>query len=198
MSTIEHTCEECGRTTPRQLRRKRCNKCYLQLLRQLPPEERQHRPQYVTVRESLVAHRRINENGCWIWAGAVLPTGYVQMTWRGRTSLIHRASYSEFVGPIPAGLQIDHLCRVRNCFNPEHLEPVTAQENILRSPIALATKWAARTHCEHGHEFTPENIQWQRRRDRPSKGYRRCRTCERLRKQARRRAARVARGAVSA
>jgi HNH endonuclease len=77
--------------------------------------------------------------GCWIWVKARHETGYGMVAMPGqRHSFAHRAAYEAFVGAIPAGLEIDHLCRVRACCNPEHLEPVTRQENARR---AAAAKW---------------------------------------------------------
>jgi hypothetical protein len=73
------------------------------------------------------------------------------------------------VGPIPEGLTIDHLCRAIRCVNPAHLEPVTNAENIRRAALANA-----RSHCPHGHEYTPENSYFD------PKGGRRCRECQRL------------------
>lgn len=67
----------------------------------------------------------------------------------------HRWSYAVHVGPIPDGLDLDHLCRVRNCMNPEHLEPVTRQVNSARGETGK--HMADRTHCPQGHERTPEN-----------------------------------------
>ncbi len=98
--------------------------------------------------------------GCWLARRGVdkKHTGYASVWFQGRNHLAHRLSYQVNVGPIPEGLQLDHLCRRRECFNPEHLEPVTARENILRSPIAVATLNAAKTHCPQGHEYTPENV----------------------------------------
>jgi len=102
---------------------------------------------------------------CWLWTGPVTQSGYGQMTHGGRTTGAHRASYLTFVGPIPDGYEIDHLCRVRNCVNPEHLEPVTHEENVRRA-------WAAVTHCKRGHEFGGDNLLI-------SSGRRRCRECAR-------------------
>lgn len=116
------------------------------------------------------------ETGCWLWTGNLTNTGYGAYQIKRNGKFIrgaHRVAYFLFVGPIPDGLQLDHLCRVRHCANPAHLEPVTSQENTLRSPFTMASRWASRTHCGYGHEFTPENTYV------PPKGGRACRTCKR-------------------
>lgn len=71
--------------------------------------------------------------GCWLWLGALGRGGYGLSRHRGVLSVVHRVAYELLVGPIPEGLQLDHLCRVRHCVNPDHLEPVTALENVRRS-----------------------------------------------------------------
>lgn len=90
---------------------------------------------------------------CWLWIGGLDAYGYGQFD---RHDKAHRVAYEMLVGPIPEGLVIDHLCRVRRCVNPEHMEPVTHGENNLRG-IGPAAVHAAQTHCIRGHEFTPEN-----------------------------------------
>ena len=98
-----------------------------------------------------------DEDGCWRWTG---PTagGY------GRVQIYaHRWMYEREVGPIPDGLQIDHLCRNPLCVNPEHLEPVTHAENQRRK--------SERPVCGKGHVFTEETTYW------TPKGYRKCRIC---------------------
>ncbi|MGC0251548.1 HNH endonuclease signature motif containing protein [Pseudactinotalea sp. Z1748] len=95
---------------------------------------------------------------------------------RQRTMGAHRVSYEAFVGPIPDGLVIDHLCRVRECVNPDHLDVVKQRENIMRSPIALGALNAAKTHCPQGHEYSPENTYIYRPKNRSFIG-RQCRTC---------------------
>lgn len=108
---------------------------------------------------------------CWVWTGAISSEGYG----RCGSAYAHRWSYEVFVGPIPEGLQIDHLCRVRKCVNPAHLEPVTQRENLLRGDGAGA-RFARRTHCSRGHALTPENTY----AEKASPGARMCLACKRL------------------
>lgn len=102
---------------------------------------------------------------CWLWTGTTV-NGYGQMRVADRKVYTHRFGYELLIGPIPEGLQIDHLCRVRHCVNPAHLEPVTAQENSLRSNN-LAAANSRKTHCPRGHSY-----------DLVSGGKRRCTVCE--------------------
>lgn len=111
--------------------------------------------------------------GCWIWNGSRKPSGYGQMRMANVRIITHRFAYEQIKGPIPAGLQIDHLCRVRECCNPDHLEPVTIRENVLRG-IGHSAQNARATHCREGHEFTPQNT-------RRVSGSRICITCARAR-----------------
>lgn len=115
------------------------------------------------------------DSGCWLWRGSVnRVTGYAQIKVGPRVWSGHRLSYVLFVGPVPFGLQLDHLCRTRHCVSPLHLEPVTARENTARS--ANDTGQALRTgKCKWGHEFTPENTRVRRN------GSRACVECARRR-----------------
>ncbi|HUR18862.1 MAG TPA: HNH endonuclease signature motif containing protein [Acidimicrobiales bacterium] len=108
---------------------------------------------------------------CWIWKRSAR-AGYGQFTWSGG-SLAHRFAYEQFVGLIPEGLHLDHLCRTPLCVNPAHLEPVTCRENTLRG-IGPSARFAKATHCVHGHPFDEKNTRW-----RPGKG-RSCRECARI------------------
>lgn len=94
--------------------------------------------------------------GCWEWEGTRWQSGYGQIQEAGRKKRAHRVVYEALVQTIPEGLQLDHLCRVRHCVNPEHLELVTCRENILRGTGSSAA-YARRAACAHGHLFTPEN-----------------------------------------
>lgn len=114
-----------------------------------------------------------HDSGCWLWTGAIHPTGYGQMRTPGTrvSTSAHRVVYESLVEPIAPGLVLDHLCRIRACVNPDHLEPVTHRVNLLRGVGINATN-AAKTHCKHGHEFTPENTYRYGNK-------RQCRTCNR-------------------
>jgi len=94
---------------------------------------------------------------CWIWTAARSQDGYGLVRYDGRMQRAHRAAYTDLVGAIPEGLQLDHLCRQRDCVNPAHLEPVTGRENTLRStgPTALN---AEKTHCPEGHPYSGSNL----------------------------------------
>lgn len=83
---------------------------------------------------------------CWLWTGALV-TGYGSFGGRSKPGPAHRWSYEHFVGPIPEGLWVDHLCRVRNCVRPDHLEPVTPSENQRRRHAARPDP----THCRYKH-----------------------------------------------
>lgn len=122
--------------------------------------------------------------GCWRWRSPLTAAGYGQIGVKWKKYYVHRLAYELAVGPIPEGYEIDHLCRVRACMNPEHLEAVTPYENNMRSD-SLAARRARMTHCPRGHEFTPDNIY--SRPDR--KNSRMCRTCCQLREARRQRRA---------
>lgn len=108
-------------------------------------------------------------SGCWLWTGTLQPRGYANFALQGRTVLGHRFAYEMLRGEIPSGLQLDHLCRVRSCVNPDHLEPVTSAVNCRRGESRAAQN-ARKTHCIYGHEFSPANTY-------RHGGKRKCRTC---------------------
>lgn len=93
------------------------------------------------------------DTGCWIWGGARHANGYGRISHQNKSKLVHRFSYEWHVGPIPTGLQLDHLCRNRACCNPAHLEPVSGRTNVLRGDTITASN-ARKTHCPQGHPYT--------------------------------------------
>lgn len=96
---------------------------------------------------------------CWTWRGVYDKRGYGRFADdTGWYDMAHRWSYKKFVGKIPEGLVIDHLCHNPHCVNPRHLEPTTHHDNILiRGTTNAAFVNKNKTHCNHGHPFTPEN-----------------------------------------
>lgn len=102
--------------------------------------------------------RKIDTSGeCWNWTANKSPKGYGQFKIAARNVPAHRMAYELFVGPVPAGLVVDHLCRNRGCVRPDHLEPVTSRENTLRG-VTLAASQVSRTHCPRGHEYAGGNL----------------------------------------
>lgn len=112
-------------------------------------------------------------DGCWLWIGSVDRHGYGKFNIKPYQVSAHRIAYQLHVGPIPDGHDIDHLCRIRRCVNPAHLDTVTRRENIMRSPIALSAVNAVKTACIKGHPFDQANTYID-----PA-GYRHCRACSR-------------------
>lgn len=132
-----------------------------------------------SVEERLYAKAVAGPNGCIVWTAAKTPNGYGKFQLGVRkTGLAHRIAYELKVGPVPAGLHLDHLCRNRLCINHWHLEPVTCKENLMRGegPPALN---AAKTHCPQGHPYSGSNLI-------TSGGRRACRTCKNGQKRLRR------------
>lgn len=104
------------------------------------------------------------EGPCWEWIGCIGKTGgygkytipFRDGTGRSKYVYAHRYAWETLVGPVPDGLDLDHLCRNRKCVNPDHLEPVTRRENLMRG-AGFVRKNADKTHCKNGHEYTAEN-----------------------------------------
>lgn len=89
------------------------------------------------------ARCEITPNGCWEWQGA-RQRGYGRIRSGANVLRVHRVTYEAMVGPIPDGLDLDHLCRNRSCCNPAHLEPVTRRENLFRSDLTVVSRQARR------------------------------------------------------
>lgn len=116
--------------------------------------------------------------GCWAWTGAATrpgSDGYGQIRVAGKTILSHRFAYETLVGPVPAGLDLDHVCRTRRCANPAHLEPVTRAENVKRGAAhgTYGRAERAKTHCPQGHPYAGANLYVN-----PTTGKRKCRECQ--------------------
>lgn len=122
---------------------------------------------------------KVEIGDCWEWQGAKID-GY---GWFGRkdpgSNLTHRWTWERLVGPVPEGLDLDHLCRNRACCNPDHLEPVTRRVNLLRGATLTAAA-ASAEECPHGHPYDESNTGYQART-----GYRFCKTCVRANRRAR-------------
>ena len=135
-----------------------------------------------------MAKVRVNpETGCWEWTASRNRKGYGRFGMNRRNVLAHRAAYEHWVGPLPQWvgskppeLQLDHLCKVRHCVNPDHLELVTHREHVMRgdSPDLTRVRFAAITHCPQGHEYTQDNTFIRMRGGYTS---RKCRECEHIR-----------------
>lgn len=100
---------------------------------------------------------RRGDDECWLWTASLNNRGYSQFLHNRLLRLGHRFSFELLVGPIPDGLQLDHLCRVRHCVNPAHLEIVTPRENCLRGK-SIAAENARKTHCPRGHPYSGDNL----------------------------------------
>jgi hypothetical protein len=117
---------------------------------------------------------RERNDGCWIWTGAT-NNGYGRVYTPTGLIYAHRLVYETLVAPIPDHLQLDHLCRVKRCVNPIHLEVVTSRENQARGIKGKLT-----THCPSGHAYDEANTLHR------ANGHRRCRTCHAERERTRR------------
>lgn len=115
----------------------------------------------------------VDDSGCWLWQASKFVDGYGRFRADGETRHAHRWAYERFVGPVPEGLQIDHLCRTRHCVRPSHMEPVTPAENFHRgagrgASLCEPGQYLLKT-CRNGHDMSGDNIVFD--------GGRRCRSC---------------------
>lgn len=113
---------------------------------------------------------------CWNWTEGKTGKGYGNFSMAGRSLTAHRFAYESLVGPVPDGLELDHLCRNRACVNPYHLDPVPHAVNVRRgvSGIVNGGRQARKTHCPQNHQYTPGNTYVN-----PNTGGRLCRSCQR-------------------
>lgn len=135
-------------------------------------------PKFEIARPDLFWAKVQKGDGCWAWTGYTNPDGYGYATYRNtdgeeHNATAHRVAWQLTHGLVPDGLSLDHLCRNRGCVNPAHLEPVTSAVNIYRGE-GIAARNKAKTHCNHGHPLSGDNLII--RRD----GGRKCRACKRV------------------
>lgn len=117
--------------------------------------------------------------GCWLWTGGTNSTGYGSITVRNKKYSAHKLAYETIVGKVPDGMDLDHLCRVRSCVNPAHLEPVSRSVNCLRGLTGEAAGSIKRavSQCPKGHPYDAENTRISTYGNR--KPFRVCRACAR-------------------
>jgi hypothetical protein len=129
--------------------------------------------------ERFLTKFEVCEDGCWQWSASLNTGGYghIYCDEQKGVRVAHRLAYAHFVGPIPDGLELHHVCRNRRCVNPVHLRAVTRTEHVR---LEGNNPNAAKTHCKRGHEFTPENTRL-KRNDRGGRVWteRVCRACSR-------------------
>lgn len=197
------TCLGCGNDVTGKIRRGRCERCYRAHLRQLKRDGAYVSQVTPTADASLarvgatVLNRiEISAEGCWRYKGSINADGYgiVDVSRRFPQIRAHRAAWEAVVGPIPAGMELDHLCHGRDadclggaqcmhrrCVNPTHLEPVPGSVNTARGK-SLSSINAQKTHCLRGHAFTPENTYWRPTRNGKPLPSRQCRQCIQIRR----------------
>lgn len=136
--------------------------------------------------ERFAQKTELGPGDCWLWTGARQPNGYGRFKADGRTMMAHRFAYERARGPVPIGLELDHVCRTRHCVNPDHLEPVTPRENIRRGigvGAVAADLMRRRTHCPQGHVYDEANTRrYLETRLHRTSNRRHCRACDRERR----------------
>ncbi len=168
--SVPRLCERCGAPCVRKFCSSACSNKAHGDARVLPAWDR--------VRANVVFAEQVPAYApqlgpCWLWTGDRDPRGYGRVWVDDHKEWAHRFIYVRLIGPIDQDLQIDHLCRVRGCVNPFHLEPVTRRVNLLRG-IGFSARNAVKTECLRGHPFNAENTRI------VPKG-RKCRVCQRER-----------------
>lgn len=171
MDSSNHICSVDGCVKPRSARGW-CHMHYMRWQRHGTPLAVFTPARGESIETRLVTNIEIADSGCWLWIGTLASHGYGRLYVEGKDTYAHRTMYEVFVEPIGQGLTIDHLCRVRRCVNPDHLEPVTVGVNVLRGNSVSGIN-LRKTHCVHGHKFDDANTYM-----RPN-GDRNCRECRR-------------------
>lgn len=125
----------------------------------------------------------IEDNGCWLWNAHTNNDGYGRFNIKGKIKFAHRVSYIFVNGNIKKNMELDHLCKTRNCVNPNHLEEVTHKENVRRGDgnPGFALYNSSKTRCPQGHEYNLKNTRYEFSKTSRSRLCRKCRECDRLR-----------------
>lgn len=179
----DRTCADCDRPVHA---RGRCNVHYNRWRRLRDPQAEPLLNLSGDIEERFWARVNKTDGGCWLWASSTTEGGYGTFAFAGKRFAAHVWAYERSVGPVPDGLQLDHVCHTRDdscaggpgcphrrCVNPDHLEPVTARENTLRGNSLQAAN-AVKTYCANGHPFDEANTRVNAR------GGRMCRACQRV------------------
>lgn len=175
---MERKCAVSGCERP-WYQREWCQAHYMRWYRNGDPEGGRGRLRVIgTPSERFPREYVVDPDGCWLWQGEISHNGYGRFRIsKGKRIQAHRWSYLTFIGPIPDGWHVDHVCKVRRCVNPDHLEAVTAWENNARSKSPSA-KHLLQTHCIRGHDFSDPAILYI-----TPDGRRQCRPCGAMRTQ---------------
>jgi len=113
---------------------------------------------YGSLKTRFISRIKKLDSGCWQWIGTIdISNGYGRLSYKHKEFMAHRVSYNLHRGEIEKGLVIDHLCKNKWCVNPEHLEPVTIGENVLRGD-GITARNLKKTHCPYGHEYIGKNL----------------------------------------
>jgi hypothetical protein len=180
-------CADCQRETTRRVR-DMCLACYQRHLRALKKAgtyQSRHDSARLPVQDRILKKTTPGWGGCIIWTGTLSLDGYgIVRAHAGRLRVAHRVLYEVLIGSVPVGLELDHTCHTesldcpggkcihRRCVNPNHLEPVTPEENRLRGKNQIVAN-AFKTHCPHGHPYDEANTYW------TTNGQRACKECRR-------------------
>lgn len=130
---------------------------------------------FLSLRDRFDSLYVVAPNGCWIWTGTIGRGGYGRFTVNKRADYAHRVGYRMFVGEIPEGKELNHICRQPDCVNWRHLEPLTRRDHIMKTPGSAGRTHALQTHCRRGHPFDDANTAFTKA------GSRLCKECGRVR-----------------
>lgn len=185
---MEHSCEHCDRQV---YAKGLCSPHYQRLAKYGNPLAGTRPVGGASTLERILSNLDVGD--CWEWKGSFYDNGYGQISLvrngKKTTRPVHRELWEQIVGPVEDGLELDHLCRNRKCANPDHLEPVTAAENVRRSEGHQSKVLARRSHCKNGHEFNEDNGHAYEYK--PGKFRRHCKVCNTERARERRLASRT-------